>query len=243
MSWISDGSANRLIQSYMKNFMDVSGNFKVRNTQRNITGYNTTWSQIGNDIDGEAAGDGLGWSVSISSDGNTFVASGRYNDGNGDNAGHMRVYQWDGSSWNQLGSDIDGVAQKDFLGISISFSDDGTIIAIGAGWSDITSDSKGHACIYQWDGTTWNQLGSNLLGEGAANKDYGVSVSLSSNGTIVAIGDRAYNGNEGEVRIFQWDGTSWNQLGSSLFGGTIGSTAGLFGHSVSLNDDGKIIAV
>ena len=299
MSWISDGSANRLIQSYMKNFMDISGNFKVRNTQRNITGYNIAWSQIGNDIDGEAAGDGFGWSVSISSDGNTFVASGRYNDGNGDNAGHMRVYQWDGSSWNQLGSDIDGeyasdmfgfavaisgdgttiaggsysnddasdnaghvrvfrwngsswsqlgsdidgVAQKDFLGLSISFSDDGTIIAIGAGWSDTTSDSKGHACIYQWDGTTWNQLGSNLLGEGAANKDYGVSVSLSSNGTIVAIGDRAYNSNEGEVRIFQWDGTSWNQLGSSLFGGTIGSTAGLFGQSVSLNDDGTILAV
>ena len=32
MSWISDASANRLIQSYMKNFMDVSGNFKVRNS-------------------------------------------------------------------------------------------------------------------------------------------------------------------------------------------------------------------
>jgi hypothetical protein len=302
MSWISDASANRLIQSYMKNFMDVSGNFKVRNTQSNITGYNITWSQIGSDIDGEAAGDWFGSSVSISSDGNTFVASGPFNDSNGNNAGHIRAYQWDGSSWNQLGSaidgefaddyfgywvgavaisgdgttiaggsygnddaavnaghvrvfrwngsswnqlgsDIDGVAAKDSLGISISLSDDGTIVAIGAGWSDITSNGKGHACIYQWDGTTWNQLGSNLLGEGADNRDYGYSVSLSSNGTIVAVGDRAYNGNEGEVRILQWDGTSWNQLGSSLFGGTIGSPTGLFGASVSLTDDGTMLAI
>ena len=300
MSWISDASANRLIQSYMKNFMDVSGNLKVRYTQSIITGYNTTWSQVGADIDGEAAGDWFGNSVSISSDGNTFVAGAPNNDGNGDNAGHMRVYQWDGSGWNQLGSDIDGeyasdrfagyavaisgdgttiaggsygnddaavnaghvrvfrwngtswsqlgsdidgVAVKDFLGISISLSDDGTIIAIGAGWSDITSNGKGHACIYQWDGTTWNQLGSNLLGEGADNKDYGYSVSLSSNGTIVAVGDRTYNGNEGEVRILQWDGTSWNQLGSSLFGGTIGSPTGLFGASVSLTDDATMLAI
>ncbi len=31
MSWLSDASANRIIQSYAKNFVDVSGNFKVRN--------------------------------------------------------------------------------------------------------------------------------------------------------------------------------------------------------------------
>jgi len=31
MSWLSDASANRIIQSYTKNFVDVSGNFKVRN--------------------------------------------------------------------------------------------------------------------------------------------------------------------------------------------------------------------
>ena len=301
MSWLDDASANRIVQSYINHFLDVSGNLKVRYAQSNITGYNTIWSQLGSDIDGEAAGDWFGHSVSISSDGNTFAASGTFNDNNGVNAGHIRAYQWDGSSWNQLGSaldgefagdyfgyfggvaisgdgttiaggstsnddayvnaghvrvfrwngsswnqlgsDIDGVAVKDYLGKSISLSDDGTIVAIGAASSDITSNGKGHACIYQWDGTTWNQLGSNLLGEGTDNRSYGHSVSLSSNGTIVAVGDHGYNGNEGEVRILQWDGTSWNQLGSSLFGGTIGSPTGLFGSSVSLTDDATMLAI
>ena len=32
-----------------------------------------------------------------------------YNDINGSETGHVRLYQWDGS-WNQLGSDIDGEA-------------------------------------------------------------------------------------------------------------------------------------
>ena len=33
MSWLSDASANKIVQSYINNFMDVSGNFKVRNPE------------------------------------------------------------------------------------------------------------------------------------------------------------------------------------------------------------------
>jgi hypothetical protein len=53
-------------------------------------------TQIGNDIDGEAAGDVSGWSVSLSADG-TVVAIGAYhNDGNSNSsrAGHVRVYDF-----------------------------------------------------------------------------------------------------------------------------------------------------
>ena len=49
-------------------------------------------SQLGGDIDGEAAGDKSGYSVSLSSDG-TIVAIGAINNGgNGSNSGHVRVY-------------------------------------------------------------------------------------------------------------------------------------------------------
>ena len=54
----------------------------------------TDFSLMGSDIDGEAAGDFSGFSVSISSDG-TIVAIGAYgNDGNGNAAGHVRVYEF-----------------------------------------------------------------------------------------------------------------------------------------------------
>ncbi|MDC1063604.1 hypothetical protein OAQ16_04095, partial [Flavobacteriales bacterium] len=42
--------------------------------------------QIGLDIDGEAADDYSGYSVSISSDGNTVAIGAPYNDGNGNDA-------------------------------------------------------------------------------------------------------------------------------------------------------------
>ena len=52
-----------------------------------------TWTQIGSDIDGEVKGDKSGHSVSLSSDGST-VAIGAYgNDGNGTDAGHVRIYK------------------------------------------------------------------------------------------------------------------------------------------------------
>ena len=51
------------------------------------------WTQIGSDIDGEAEGDFSGASVSLSSDGKTVAIGAPFNDGNGDNAGHVRIYK------------------------------------------------------------------------------------------------------------------------------------------------------
>jgi hypothetical protein len=50
------------------------------------------WIQLGIDIDGEAAGDYSGTSVSLSSDGNTVAIGAPFNNGNGDDSGHVRVY-------------------------------------------------------------------------------------------------------------------------------------------------------
>ena len=49
-------------------------------------------TQIGSDIDGEAAGDYLGRSVSLSSDGTIVAIGASGNDGNGIDSGHVRIY-------------------------------------------------------------------------------------------------------------------------------------------------------
>ena len=49
-------------------------------------------TQIGSDIDGEAAGDLSGYSVSLSSDGTIVAIGADYNDGNGSSSGHVRIY-------------------------------------------------------------------------------------------------------------------------------------------------------
>ena len=51
------------------------------------------WTQLGVDIDGEAAVNWSGYSVSLSSDGLTVAIGALYNDSNGDRSGHVRVYK------------------------------------------------------------------------------------------------------------------------------------------------------
>ncbi len=50
------------------------------------------WIQIGDDIDGEAAHNTVGAAVSLSADGNTVAIGSQWNDENGEDAGHVRVY-------------------------------------------------------------------------------------------------------------------------------------------------------
>ena len=107
-----------------------------------------TWTQVGVDIDGEAAGDQSGWSVSMSSDGTRVAIGARYNDGNGNYAGHMRVYAESGGTWTQVGADIDGEAASDRSGWSVSMSSDGTRVAIGAPYNDGTGSNVGHVRVY-----------------------------------------------------------------------------------------------
>mmetsp|Transcript_20638 Transcript_20638/g.28995 ORF Transcript_20638/g.28995 Transcript_20638/m.28995 type:complete len:162 (+) Transcript_20638:299-784(+) len=52
------------------------------------------WKQLGSDINGEAARDESGWSVSLSADGSIVAIGANRNDGNGNSSGHVRVYSF-----------------------------------------------------------------------------------------------------------------------------------------------------
>ena len=208
----------------------------------------SSWVQKGSDIDGEAAFDYSGFSVSLNSDG-TIVAIGAYgNDGNGSHAGHVRVYEWNSgsSSWVQKGSDIDGEAAYDYSGRTLHLNSDGTIVAIGAYGNDDNGSSSGHVRVYEWNSgsSSWVQKGSDIDGEAAADFS-GESVSLSSDGTIVAIGAYGNDGNgsnAGHVRVYEWNSgsSSWVQKGSDIDGENAGDFSGI---SVSLSSDGTIVAI
>ena len=163
------------------------------------------WVQLGGDIDGEAAGDWSGYSVSLSSDGTIVAIGGFLNDGNGSDAGHVRVFEYVTDDWVQLGGDIDGEAAGDESGESISLSSDGTIVAIGAPNNDGGGEDAGHVRVYEYSVGDWVQLGSDIDGE-AAGDNSGISVSISSDGTIVAVGAGLNDGNgdnAGHVRIYE----------------------------------------
>ena len=97
------------------------------------------WVQRGGDIDGKEEGDYSGYKMSLSDDGLT-VAIGSYLSGaNGYKAGQVRVWRWNGSAWSQLGLDLNGASSNDQSGTSVSLSQNGHIVAIGAHLHDKTS--------------------------------------------------------------------------------------------------------
>ena len=204
----------------------------------------SSWNQLGGDIgapnrsDSEAWGisDDFGHSVALSSDGSIVAIGAPFNDRNGSDSGLVRLYQWNGSSWNQLGSDIDGEASDDWSGYSVALSSDGSIVAIGA--PDRSGNSAGHVRLYQWNGSSWNKLGNDIDGE-VSGDESGRSVALNSDGSIVAIGTPFNNEERGHVRLYQWNGFSWNQLGSDIDGWSNSQS----GRSVALSSDGSIVAI
>ena len=78
-----------------------------------------TWQQLGQKIDGEAALDLFGYSVSLSVDGNIVAAGGFFNDGRGpDDSSHVRIFQFNGTLWVELGQEVDWEAAFDLFGSS-----------------------------------------------------------------------------------------------------------------------------
>ena len=221
---------------------DAAGNTATATRIVNII--QPTWSKLGDDIDGEAVEDNSSaytGKVSLSSDGTRVAISAPLNDGNGNRSGHVRVSEWSGNAWTQLGADIDGEAGGDFSGDSVSLSSDGTRIAIGARSNGGNGHLAGHVRVYEWDNDTWTQLGQDIDGE-KRNHFSGTSVSLSSDGTRVAIGAPGFNElyTSGEVRIFDLINNTWTQTGQVIDGEAVDDGSG---RSVSLSSDGTIVAI
>ncbi len=202
-----------------------------------------SWVQIGTDIIGEAAVDRSGTSVSLSADGMVVAIGANNNDGNGQTAGHVRIYRNQGNNWVQIGADIDGEARDNFSGQSVSLSADGSIVAIGAPSNSANGLYTGHVRVYQNQGGNWVKIGADIDGE--TIRDYaGYSVSLSADGSVVAIGSPRTNQFDGptpgRVRVYRNQSGNWIKIGTDIIGQ---ATADAFGYSVSLSADGSIVAI
>ena len=226
-----------------------------------------TWVQLGDSITGEGIEDRMGaYNVSLSSTGQTVAIGAWKNDGLGDDSGHTRVFDWNGSQWSQRGSDIDGAAAGDRSGTSVSISSDGNVVAIGEPFRDVTNENAGRVRVYEWSesDTTWLQKGQNIVGEAAVcqegvtysdsdgdgvtdscGDESGWSSSLSGDGSVLAIGAWKNDGNgdrSGHTRIYAWrDQTNrWEQVGEDIDGERSGDQSGW---KTKLSRDGAVLAV
>ena len=198
------------------------------------------WTQIGADIDGEAAGDISGYSVAISSDGATVAIAAPYNDGVGSNAGQVRVYQYINNTWTKIGADIDGEAIYDESGTAVAVSSDGTTVAIGAIGNAGGGSVAGHVRVYKNITGTWTKIGADIDGEAAGDQSGG-SVSISSDGTTVAIGASNNGGSyAGHVRVYKNITGTWTKIGADIDGEAAGDFSG---GSVTISSDATTVAI
>jgi hypothetical protein len=206
---------------------------------------NKTWTLMGNDIEGGSKGDFLGSSISLSGDGQRLAASTWGVDGSA--AGGVTVFEFDGGSWQPLASDLRGESSLENFGSAIALSADGTTLAIGAtGYSPNGGKEirAGHVRIFRLNNELeqdWVELGDPL--DGSSRFDgFGSSVALSEAGGVVAIGgpeNDNFGENSGHVKLFEFDGSKWVQLGSEI--GTPMTEGGQFGFAVAISADaGKV---
>jgi hypothetical protein len=159
-------------------------------TVRIFQSIDNTWTQIGQTIEQETFGSESGTSISLSCDANV-VAIGDPKSGMINNfaRGRTRIYELNSGIWTQIGQDIDGENQIGNAGFSVSLSCIGDIVAIGARNNNPVpgGGNRGHVRVYKNISNSWMQIGQDI--DGLDNLDLlGSSVSLSSDGSVVASG-------------------------------------------------------
>ena len=196
-----------------------------------------TWTQqvaklIVNDAVGPAY---LGWSVSISADGNTAILGAPVDNGN---TGAAWVFTRSGDTWAQQGSKLvgsgaTGIAQQ---GVGVAISADGNTAIIGGNYDN---GAIGAAWVFTRSGNIWTQQGSKLVGSGAiGTSQQGWNVSVSADGNTAMIGGFSDNGGVGAAWVYARSENTWTQQGEKLVGaGGVGLSQQ--GWNVSLSADGN----
>lgn len=139
---------------------------------------------------------------------------------------------------------LQGSEPEQRFGNSVAISDDGKILAVGAPFATVNSNSKaGMVQVYERLDNTWVPRGPALVGRNAQDQ-LGYAIALSSDGSILVASEPLFKGNAGDrsgnVRAFVYGSSnSYEPLGQELEGE---AATNHFGASVALSKDGRRIA-
>lgn len=205
--------------------------------------FNNTWQQLGSDIIGTLDGGRSGWSLSLNSAGDILAVGAPDMLNYASEPGHVKIFQYNGNDWIQLGNTIYGENNYDMCGFSVSLNGTGYIVAVASPYSDNNGFNSGQARIFGYDAAdmTWTQMGSNIEGDNTYDF-FGLSLSVDYSGGNVAIG-ATHNGDNGfvsgHVKVFTLLNGNWMQRGSTIAGDNAGDYIGL---SISMSGTGERFA-
>lgn len=239
-----------------------------------FTRESTGWEQQAKLTEGDFS-DLFGATLSLSGDGSTLAVGAAHEDSNGIgginnsgiNSGAVYVFTADAAgAWTQQKFlQASNVSDHDNFGNAVSLSQDGSILAVGSEFEDgatVTDNANsdaGAVYIFTRTGTAWAQQAYVKASNVEAGDVFGTSVSLSRDGSTLAVGavsedsetaglntdSTAGNDNEqgdaGAVYVFTRSNTTWSQI--AYVKATNPDNGSYFGEAVSLNSDGSAMAV
>jgi sugar lactone lactonase YvrE len=137
------------------------------------------------------------------------------------------IFEWNGNSWIQK-AHLTGLGSDDFFD---SVGIDGDRCIIGADLSQL-------AYIFEWNGSAWIEQ-AQLTASYPKPYNFGCSVSIKDNRCIVGAKGQYVNGvHQGAAYVFEWNGTSWNEI---CLIASDGASDDSFGYSVGISDNRYIV--
>ncbi len=191
-----------------------------------------------------AADDYFGYSISMSSDGSIIVIGAYADDDVQTASGSAYVFEkstgWVNGSSNQtlkLTASVPGYTY--YFGFSVAISADGSTIVAGATRDVVSTVTAG--AVYLYNGTNWGTETRLTSADPTNLTEFGHSVSISSDGSTIAIGtngaEAAYVFEEGAG----WAAGSGNQSVKLTTSNSVPPAS--FGQSVSISSDGSTVVV
>jgi len=190
-----------------------------------------TWQRkaafSGSDSD---AGDQFGRSAAI--DGSTAIVGAPFaTDSAGARNGKVYVFLRFGSLWGEHTSFEAGDMNTDDYGSAVAIS--GNYFLVGAPGEN---SDEGAVYVYQYNGTTWENMQKLTASDGADDDKFGKSVSIKGDYAIVGAPQSL---GPGKAYIFQFDGSSWNEI--EIVTDPIGQNGDDFGYSVSTDSVNRAV--
>jgi len=160
------------------------------------------------------------------------VPYGKVNSGGYNTGGNVLVYLRTGSTWALEATlqvtNFGGLETfNQALGWCVACDSDATRIIAGSPLAYIdSSNSVGGFYIFKRTGTSWAVEKQKFSDTAQANSQFGNAVTISPDGSRVAVGCPRYGTDHGSVCIYVRSGTSWAQEGSTIIGSTANTAIG-----------------
>ncbi|KAJ5076631.1 hypothetical protein M0811_06211 [Anaeramoeba ignava] len=182
-------------------------------------------------------GDLFGFSISISQDSSVILVGVPYANVSGnDSQGKVYVFTKSGNEWIQTKelTASDGQTGDNF-GYSVSISE--RVILISSPFASVNGNSE-QGKVYVWEGndngTIWQQKPTLTATNGQANDQFGKSLSISKNSSLIVIKSQQSSSQQVTAHIFQSNGTYWNEEENFTVNGTQEYD---YGGQISISED------